>query len=179
MSTATLPKIRTQEDVDAEDVETWKSGGERERLLLMLRSFGSAQRRSVPISGDHDKIARDAVRDFHRNDFSGAVEAIESLVLMVDFYKDLAETYMDALAGLGAVFDSDGAIVREPFVLVGEDGEQLLGRVEVVEFDGNPDSKLWEYYVESYLPVASERERAWIVDTFSERIQADEKGVVE
>ena len=165
-----IPKIYTAEDRSAENVERWKNGTDRDRALIMLSAFASQTR--LPISNDHDRIARDAISAFRSADYSGAVEAVESLAQIVDHYKEYAEKYLSELTRLGAVVDECGDATTEPFAIL-ENGEQVLGKVEVFDIDevGRGDGT-WNYYVKPYLPHASKSEREWIARNFPEQVAA-------
>ena len=165
-----IPKLYTAEDKAAEDVERWKNGTERDRALIMLSAFASQAR--LPISNDHDQIARDAISAFRSADYSGAVEAVESLAQIVDHYKEYAEKYLGELTRLGAVVDQYGDVTTEPFVIT-ENGEQVLGGMEVFDIDEvGRDDGTWNYYVKPYLPHASKSEREWIAKNFPEQVAA-------
>lgn len=166
-----IPKLYTAEDRAAEQVERWRNGSDRDRALVLLSAFATSAR--LPVSDDHDKIAREAIGEFQDRNYSGAVEAVESLVQIVDHYKEFAEKYLSELTRLGAVVDEYGDATTEPFAIL-ENGEQVLGKVEVFDIDEvGRDGGTWNYYVKPYLPYASETEREWIARNFPDEINND------
>lgn len=169
-----LPKIYTQQDRDAKDRGLLENGSERDRLLMLLRAF-SGSRSSLPMSDDYGKIQADATHDFRRSDYSEAESYVDSLVRLVEFYKELAENYLNALTDYGIPVDDYGCVSGYPFVLT-EDGEEVLGRVEVLALEDHASEDLWRGYVKPFLGFATDSEREWIVKTFSEQIKEDGSG---
>lgn len=170
MNTNALPKLYTAEDKTAEDVERWKNGSDRDRALIMLSAFSSQTR--LPISDDHGQIASDAISEFRSADYSGAVGAVESLEMIADHYKELAQKYLEELTDLGAVVDQYGDVTTEPFVIT-EKGEQVIGGIEVFDIDEvGRDDGTWYYYIKPYLPHASKSELEWIAKNFPEQVSA-------
>lgn len=168
-----LPKIYTQEDQTAKDVAAWKSGNEKDRLLIMLRAFASNQR-NLPTTDDYVKVQQEATYDFRRNDYGEAQQYVDTLVHLVEFYKDLAETYLENLNDYGIVTDQYGYESSYPFVLR-EDGYEKIARVEVLDLEEHNRDDLWVDYVKPFLPLATETERAWISEKFAEQIEGESK----
>lgn len=168
-----LPKIWTQEDQTRKDVESFKNGTERDRLLMMLRCFSSSAS-SLPVTDDIGKIVNDATEDFRRSNYGEAMSYVDSLGTVAEFYKDLAERYLDHLTYLGATTDQYGDMAREPFVMM-HNGVQVLGRVEVITLEEQEaDLSTWVHCIKPYLPYASDSEREWITDNFAQFISEDE-----
>jgi len=169
-----LPKMRTQEDVTRENVEKLQNGSEREKALVLMSVLFGSEYKNLPTTDDHDQIAREALSDFRESNFSEAASAVDSLVKIIDFYKELAESYHADLTKFGAVIDEYGSVTTEPFVIIGKEGKTHLGPVEVIEYEEQDKPSLWAHYVKPYLPVATEREREWIAAEFADLIGATE-----
>ena len=172
---SSLPKMRTQEDVTRENVEKLQNGSERVKALTLLGAMFGHEYKNLPTTDDHDKIAREALSDFRQSNFSEAASAVDSLVKIVDFYKELAESFHADLTKFGAVVDEHGSITTEPFVIVDPHNQVLLGKVEVIEYEEQDMLSLWEHYVKPYLPIATEREHNWIAAKFAEQIFKEEE----
>lgn len=167
-----LPKMRTQEDVTREQVEALTNGNERDRLMVLLGSMTGSDTRGLPETDDHDKLARDATEDFRRSNYSEAHSTVESLVLIVDFYKNLAEEYLSLLQGNGVAVDEYGSQTNNVFSLT-ENGEQVLGYSEVLPIEDHSREDLWEGYVKGYLPFAGASEKKYIAEKFGEFIKEE------
>ncbi len=164
-----LPKIYTQGDQVAKDIEDWKGGSERDRLLILLRSF-SSNPRSLPSTDDYTKVQRDATDDFRRNDYGEAQQYVDTLTQLVEFYKELAEQYLENLNDYGIITDEYGSVSHYPFVLT-EDGCEKIGRVEVLDIGEHDLDELWRGYVKPFLHLANKGEREWIADKFAEQMK--------
>lgn len=168
-----LPKMRTQEDADREQLERLKNDTSgRELLLLMLSNMTGSATRGLPTTDDHIKIASDALNDFRRSDYSDAIDYVESLSLIVDFYKDLAENLASQMGDYGLVINEYGDVSNNPFVLV--DGDTYIGKIEVINLEDNERDELWKYYVKDYVPTASKAEKAWISERFADQIEKEQ-----
>lgn len=167
-----LPTMRTQEDVTREQMDKLKDGTDRELMLVLLQNMTGSATRGLPTTDDHDKIARDAVQDFQRNDFSEARRAVESLELIVDFYKDLAESYLDELTRQGNRMDEYGNQQNNIFALM-DGGEQKLGFSEVLNVEEHDLEHIWQGYVKDYLPFAGGFEKDYIAEKFAAFIEEE------
>lgn len=172
----TLPKMRTQEDAIKEQAEQIKNGGERGFMLALLSNMTGSATRGLPVTDDHDKLAQDAIRDFRRSDYTEAASTVESLVLIVDHYKNLAEEYLSALTDHALSTNEYGQVTNYSFVLI-EGGEQMLGYAEVIRVEDQTDhlDSLWSEYVKDYLPFAGETEKKYITRKFAAQIEEDSK----
>lgn len=166
-----LPKIYTQEDQDAKDVAAWQGGNEKDRLLIMLRAFASNPR-NLPTTDDYAKVQREATEDFRRNNYGEAQQYVDTLTHLVEFYKELAEQYLENLNDYGIVTDEYGHVSSYPFVLT-ENGYEQIGRVEVLDLEEHSRDSLWSGYVKPFLPMATETERAWIAEKFADQIEGE------
>lgn len=172
---STLPKMRTQEDAIKEQAEQIKNGGERGFLRALLSNMTGSATRGLPVTDDHDKLAQDAVRDFQRSDYSEAASTVESLVLIVDYYKGLAEEYLCALTDNALSTNEYGQVTNYSFALT-ENGEQVLGCAEVIAMEDQQDDldSLWSGYVKDYLPFAGKTEKEYIARKFAVQIEAED-----
>lgn len=168
-----LPKMRTQEDVTREQIEKLNSGSERDLMLVMLQSMTGSATRGLPVTDDHDKLAQEAVWDFQRNDYSEAASTVESLVLIVDHYKNLAEEYLSELTRQGNVMDEYGSQRNNIFALV-EAGEQKLGFSEVLDVAEHDLEDLWDDYVKDYVQFAAPSEMTYIAERFAAFIEKEQ-----
>lgn len=169
-----LPALYTQEDADRERLERIKADTTgREFALAMLSAFST--RRSLPKSADHIKVMNDALNDFSRLDYSEASNTVETLADIVEHYKALAESLAEQMGNYGLLLNEYGDVSNNVFVLFDGDGEHVLGHsVEILDLSEHEPEDLWEDYIKPYVPLASEREKAWIATTFEEQINREE-----
>jgi len=164
-----LPKIYTQGDQTQQDVERWKNGTDRDRLMIMLSAFTSSP--NLPITDDYYLVQKEATGGFQRNNYGEAQQYVDTLTRLVEFYKELAEKYLDHLTTYGIITNQYGDVTNYPFVLT-QGGEQVLGVAEILSMEEhNSDSSLWHDYVKPYLQLASAGEREWIAINFPEGVE--------
>lgn len=174
-----LPKIHTQEDQDKQDVESWKTGNERAQLLLLLRAF-SGGGGNLPLTDDYGRVQVDATEDFRRRDYSEAQRYVDTLANLVEFYKELAENYLQVLTDYGIRTDQCGYSDGYPFAIMSH-GYQVFGAIEVFDLEEQTETpearaSLWEDYIKPHLAIAKHWEKDWIVQNFPDEVAALEEG---
>ena len=172
MNNYQLPGPHTQEAQTATDIEILREGTDREKALVWIKAFSS--NRHLPKTADYNKILRDATNEFQRNDYSEALDYVQSLAELVEHYQDLAQNFADTLEAYGAVLNEYGDVAYEPVVIVDQYGNELFGRPEVLVFERHDKEELWHYYIKPRLGTLTEQEERWVADNFQAQIKEEE-----
>jgi hypothetical protein len=97
-----IPNIKTRKQI----IEERKANGENLMAIIVDGMFGDLK--DMPKYNDHNEIARKAYEDIKNMDFSDTKSYINSLYLLVEHFKGLAEHYLDCIDKEKYILDDNG-----------------------------------------------------------------------